>query len=240
MLSITKEEMQQFLIQHFQLHTKLPLTDENVSALFKRMKTVQYDVLNVVGTNVDLVFQTRFNDYKIGDVYRYLYDRQILVDGWDKMMSLYLMEDYPHMKYARLDYSEKVYWDLQTRYAGHTDSLVESVYQYIHEHGPIRASDIQIVNHDSISSGWGNSRMESMACDYLFAAGEIGIAYKKKSIKYYDTVEKLHYPKEDDREALNLESFIDWYLYRRIDGQGIVWNKSGGTWLGPYSSLARN
>lgn len=240
MLTITKEEVQQFLIHHFQLNDKVPLTDENVTAFLKRVKTVQYDVLNVVGTNVDLVFQARFEDYQIGDVQSYLYNKQLLVDGWDKMMSLYAMSDYSNMEHARQEYAQKVYGSLHYRFAGHTDTLVDDVYQYIHEHGPIRASDVKIVSHDSVSSGWGNTRMESMACDYLFASGKIGIAYKKKSIKYYDTAEKLNHPKIDAQKFFNQEAFIDWYLLRRIEGQGIVWNRSGGAWLSPYISLASN
>lgn len=240
MLTITKEEAQQFLLHHFQLNDKVPLTDENVTAFLKRIKTVQYDVLNVVGTNVDLVFQSRFEDYQIGDAQDYLYSKRMLVDGWDKMMSLYAMSDYVNMEQARQEYAQKVYGSLQYRFAGHTDTLVSDVYQYIHENGPIRASDVKIVSHDSVSTGWGNTRMESMACDYLFASGKIGIAYKKKSIKYYDTAEKLNHPKIDTHKLFDQEAFIDWYLLRRIQGQGIVWNRSGGAWLSPYISLASN
>lgn len=70
---------------------------------FKQVKTVQYDPLNKVGRNPDLVLQSRIKGYKPYMLKELLFKDRILISGWDKNRSIYLTEDWPYFKRYRND-----------------------------------------------------------------------------------------------------------------------------------------
>src|SRR5947199_3686605 len=88
MLTLSRAEARRFLATyHF--------TPTDVPGVFARLGTVQYDPLNPVGRNPDLVLQARVPGYQVDDWQKTAYTDRIVYDAWDKMACLVPMSDCP-------------------------------------------------------------------------------------------------------------------------------------------------
>src|SRR6266566_5200521 len=80
-LDISREQARRFLaLYHF--------TPTDVAGTMERLATVQYDPLNPVGRNSDLVFQARVPGYQGDDWQKVAYSDRLIYDAWDKQASL--------------------------------------------------------------------------------------------------------------------------------------------------------
>ena len=93
MLTLSRAEARRFLAAYHFIPT-------NVPGVFDRLGTVQYDPLNPVGRNPDLVLQARVPGYQVDDWQKTAYTDRVIYDAWDKMACLVPMSDWP--KRARL------------------------------------------------------------------------------------------------------------------------------------------
>ena len=75
------EEARRLLAQYHFKQTDL-------AGVFDRLGTVQYDPLNPVGRNVDLVFQARIPGYKVDDWQKAAYIDRLIYEAWDKHTTL--------------------------------------------------------------------------------------------------------------------------------------------------------
>src|SRR5229473_5259397 len=86
-LSISCEQARRLLIlYHF------ALTD--LVGVFERLGTVQYDPLNPVGRNPDLVLQARVSGYQVDDWQEAAYSDRLIYDSWDKQACLVPISDW--------------------------------------------------------------------------------------------------------------------------------------------------
>jgi uncharacterized protein YcaQ len=69
--------------------------EPGIAALFRRIGSVQYDPLNVAGRNPCLVLQSRIKNFSPELLDKLLYQDRVLVDAWDKEMSIYRTSDWP-------------------------------------------------------------------------------------------------------------------------------------------------
>lgn len=101
-MKISKREARNFLLRYQGLLGKKSYTGhEGVLAYLKQVRCVQFDPLNVVGRNADLVLQSRVEGYSNHMLEYCLYEERTLMDGWDKMMSIYPAADWHSMKAVR-------------------------------------------------------------------------------------------------------------------------------------------
>src|ERR1700737_1997508 len=85
-LHISREQARRFLaLYHF-----IP-TD--IAGTMERLATVQYDPLNPVGRNPDLVFQARISGYQVDNWQKAAYTDRLVYDAWDKQASLITVKD---------------------------------------------------------------------------------------------------------------------------------------------------
>lgn len=225
-IKITKQQAREMIVKYHMINTDDRLIGiDGISYIFDRLQSVQYDPLNVVGTNSELVLQSRMIDFKKEMLQEALYERRSLIDGWDKQMCIYQTKDYPAMNRIRKYRGALEIDTLNYRLQLDALSYIDEVLDIIKEKGPIFARDINL--GESIEHKWGHTKPSSATLDYLFQIGKIGIANKKNTMKAYDLIERLisHYDIEDD---FNDEaSFVEYYLLRRIRSMGLVSNKSG-------------
>src|SRR5437588_12037647 len=79
-LHISREQARRLLaLYHF--------TPTDLSGVLERLGTVQYDPLNPVGRNPDLVFQARVPGYQVDDWKKAAYADRLIYDAWDKQSS---------------------------------------------------------------------------------------------------------------------------------------------------------
>ncbi len=79
-IQLSREEARLFLANYHFAQT-------DIAGVFERLSTVQYDPLNPVGRNPDLVFQARVPSYRVDDWQHAAYTERVLYDSWDKQFS---------------------------------------------------------------------------------------------------------------------------------------------------------
>jgi len=198
----------------------------------RRIGSVQYDPLNVVGRNTDLVFQSRVKNYKADLLNDLLYSERSLTDGWDKEMSVYLTNDIPffsRITEGRLRNSARV-----LEHRGQTGTLqwLDQVIGEIKTRGPLMAREIKLGACEGGS--WGHRQISGAALDYLLTAGKLGVHSKKNAHKVYDLTENLLPAKILNAKDPfgNEDEFYEWYIMRRIGSMGVHWLRNGSGWLG--------
>ncbi|HEU5370638.1 MAG TPA: crosslink repair DNA glycosylase YcaQ family protein, partial [Ktedonobacterales bacterium] len=93
-LTLSRAEARRFLATyHF--------TPTTVPGVFERLGTVQYDPLNPVGRNPDLVLQARVPGYQVDDWQQTAYTDRLVYDAWDKMACLVPVSDWPRRAHLR-------------------------------------------------------------------------------------------------------------------------------------------
>ena len=101
-MKICKEEARNFLIRYHHLAASQMLSGtDGILTYIKKVGYIQYDPLNIIGRNTDLVLQSRIIDYRPELLEQLLYKDRLLLDGWDKMMSVYSRDDWPYFHLVR-------------------------------------------------------------------------------------------------------------------------------------------
>ena len=105
---ISKDIARSFLVNYQGLNGNCKLKGaEGVLDYFQKVRCVQYDPLDVVGRNADLVLQSRITNYHSEVLQDLLYKDRALYDAADKMISIVPTEDYLNERENYLkDYSD--------------------------------------------------------------------------------------------------------------------------------------
>ncbi len=222
----TISEARNFLVQYHMINTKERLTGKDaIKTIFNKIRTIQFDPLDVVGRNPDLVLQSRIKNYRKHYLHEMLYEDRYLVDGWDKMMSIYQTSDFHNFQRIR-DYRTNMADGYHRFHAiEHAVDFSQEVLNMIKEKGPLFSREIDIENR------WKHGKLSSVTLDYLFISGQIVVYNKVANQKQFELTEKIITPKEC---LMNEKEFIQWYLKRRIASMGLVWNKSSVSWSGAH------
>lgn len=210
--------LHQRLLQPRKLESKKDIVD-----FISCVGCVQFDPLNKVGHNPHLVLQSRVNNYKAELLY---VDRKLL-DGWDKNMSIYSVEDRPYFR----RYREKLYKKYQKK-SELINEVIPTVREIINKKGPV--SSIELDFDKKVNWSWAPTRAARAALEIMYSWGELIVHHKVGTRKVYDFAEK-HLPAKlvSMREPnQSQEEYYKWYVKRRIRSIGMLWNLSGGAWLG--------
>ncbi len=232
-LVLTLKEVRKYLIHYQGLDgNNIFSNGDGIIKYFERIGCIQYDPLNVVGRNPDLVLQSRIRGYKADHLNKLLYTDRTLVDGWDKMMSIYLSSDWPYFSRVRKAMDTSVKNSLKYRDSLHAINYREEIRNILKTSGPLQAAKIDLGSTGKGS--WGHRKISGATMDYMFNIGEIGVAKKHNTQKIYDLIENLlpHNILEASDPFKDDEEFYRWYILRRIGSIGLLWDKSGGGWLG--------
>ncbi|MDR0313883.1 MAG: winged helix DNA-binding domain-containing protein, partial [Treponema sp.] len=244
MYSLSKEELRSFLVKYHCLDNYNSLSQKKngdllspssqIKELLRRIGSVQYDPLNVVGRNPDLVFQSRVSGYHTDVLNELLYTKRTLIDGWDKEMSIYLTADWPNFSRVRKRREEGARLTLDYRRQKEALSYLPQILEEIKNRGPLSARNIKL---GACEAGrWGHRQVSGAALDYLYHAGKLGINNKQNAQKVYGLIENLLPQKILDAPDPfpNDDAFLEWYVFRRIGSMGAHWLRNGGGWLGSY------
>jgi len=230
---ISKETARRFLVRYHHLDGSLPLFGmDGVMEYVKKVGCIQYDPLNIVGRNADLVLQSRVSDYDSVMLERLLYEKRSLIDGWDKVMSIYATEDWQFFHLVREQRGKEAIGTLQYRNQSDAVDYIDVVISALKQHGALQPK--QIGSGFAGSGTWGHRNIYGAAMDYLFHAGRLGVSKKLNVNKVYDLIENL-LPSHILNNPPPFETEHDFgklYVYRRIGGLGMLWNRNGGGWLG--------
>ncbi len=232
---MSKAELRKFLVLYQGLYTNNTfIGEEGIKKFIERVGCIQYDPLNVVGRNADLVIQSRIEDYDSVMLEDLLYKKRELIDGWDKMMSIYSVNDWPYFKRVRSERKKEVESVLKNRNSFDAINYVDTIKDYIEKNGATIPSKIDL---GSVDKGmWGHGKLSSATMDYMWNIGVLGVAEKKNTQKKYDLIEEL-LPEEivfKEDPFKNDDEFYKWYFKRRIGSIGAYWDRRGEGWLGNF------
>ena len=221
-LKLSRQEACRFLVRYHGLDRYRFTGLEGILCFIKQVGCIQYDPLNVVGRNPDLVLQARIPRYHPGLLENLLYTTRSLVDGWDKKMSIYLTHDWPYLNHLRQYRAAGMEQVLANRNSTAAIQKTTEVRRHLEQRGPLQASQIKL---GAAGKGrWGHRNLAGAALDLMFHHGEVGIRNRKNTQKIYDFIENL-LPREilavpdpftDDHE------FYKWLLLRRIGSCGLL------------------
>lgn len=231
MLTLTNRQARDLLVRYHNLDGGDRFSGlEGARAVMDRLGTIQFDPLNVVGRNADLVLQARVRGYRPKHLQALLYREHWLVDGYDKEMCVYTARDFGRYAPQRAMHAADARGWLDRRGQGEAFDMLEDILDIIRQRGPCALTDIPL--GESKDFGWGPRRPSGAAIEYLFRSGRLCIADKTGTQRRFDLTERV-LPRECiepwEPEA---EAFEDWYVLRRLRCLGLLWSRRGGAWQG--------
>lgn len=232
----SKDEARRMLCRYHNLDGAEALCGkEGVEKIMQRIHSIQYDPLNVIARNADLVLQARVNHYRESILYDLLYKEHKLIDGFDKEMCIYETKDFARFQFVRNEYEKQALPTL--KYCNQTNvlNILDDVRDFVEKHGRTGTKDISI--GEVRESRWGHKKLSSAALDYLFNTGILTVTDKRGTQKYFDLTERVIASENPFCDLhMTVEEFLEWYVERRIQSVGFLWNKSGGAWQGRFLS----
>ena len=137
-IHISISEARRFLIHYHGLDGFSCFSGENgILAFSHRVGCIQYDPLNVVGRNPDLVLQARIQGYSPSILEKMLYSDRSLIDGWEKMMAIYLTEQWAFFHRMRIYKEKDVRRVLGYRNSQEAVNLIGKVRESLTQRGPL-------------------------------------------------------------------------------------------------------
>lgn len=233
MKKITKEQARNYLVCYHNLDGQRGYKGEKGTLeYFKQVGSVQFDPLKVAGRNADLALQSSVGGYTPAVMEKLLYSDRKLVDGWDKMQSVHMQDDWACFSYTRKNQKENyIRWLKRIGSSEILDYVVE-IRKMLEENGPLPSTKIDFGGR--LDTGWGRGKASAITLDYMLKTGEIGVRNKLNAVKVYDLSERLiseeNYEKENPFKTE--AEFTDWLTLRRIGSIGLLWIRNGGGWLG--------
>ncbi len=227
-LIITKQQACRFLLAFqglwadYQLEGKAGIMD-----YFRRVGCVQFDPLDIVGNNQELVLQSRIKDYRTSLLQELLYKDRRLIDQWDKNMSIYCIDDWPYFRRVREAAGKRL-----GRRLDPVRGVLPQVRRMFEEKGPLSSADLDF--NQPVDWSWAPTRLSRAALESMYFWGELIIHHRIRTRRVYDLASRhidealLVAPDPNETET----QYFEWYVLRRIGSIGLLWNKSGDAWLG--------
>ena len=226
MIKISKKQAREFLITYQGIHKQMKGQDD-ILTFIKKVGCIQFDPVDVSGRNHDLVLQSRIKHYRPEQIQTLLYEDRKLIDGLDKNMSIYPIQDWHYLKRLR-----QVVEDWRKIKKGEYVQVLEQVRKRIAIEGPMSSRDLKM--DKKIDWWWSKTNIGRAVLDTLYYKGELIVVKKDRNIRYFDYAAKYIpeslYNSDDPNETM--EEYQQWHLKRRINSIGLLWNKQSSAFLG--------
>src|SRR5512138_1673820 len=235
---LSPAEARRWLVGHHALAApELPRGTAGVRALVARLRCIQLDPLDPLGTNADLVALARVDGIARGDVYRHLLPGHAF-EHFAKERCL--LPSYAFPWYRAELAIEAPWWSHAERLRRLPAGVVEKVLDEVRARGPVAVHDLE--DHGRVEpldwSGWrGTPRAAKMALEVLQTRCDVVVAGRGARGKLYDVPERalplvararVHPPGR--REARRVEAFRRWALLERVEAAGFLARAAGSTW----------
>jgi len=210
MLTLSRAEARRFLATyHF--------TPTDVPGVFEHLGTVQYDPLNPVGRNPDLVLQARVPGYQVDDWQKTAYTDRSVYDAWDKMACLVPMSDWP--KHAWLRAHAATWTPLLEEQA----NAVAAALAELDARGPLSSLEFEDQSHFTDRSAWYGPKRIKHILRALWDRGLIVTHHRQGGRHYYDRAERVIAPEYFNApEVADEDESTRWMLARRSQTMGLI------------------
>jgi len=180
-LNLSKADARRLLAAHH-------FREADLESVLSRLGSVQYDPLNPVGRNHDLVLQARVPKYQVDDWQTLAYEDRFIYDAWDKQASLVLMQDWPlrrvYHDWHRARWHEKVLKPHK--------KAVPIVLAELRERGPLTSTEFEHQPHMKNWEGsWYGPKLTKNILRALWHTGEVVTHSRRKGHHVYDLAERV-------------------------------------------------
>ena len=227
-LHISREQARRFLaLYHF--------TPTDVAGTIERLATVQYDPLNPVGRNPDLVFQARVPGYQVDDWQKAAYNQRLIYDAWDKQACLVPVSDWPMRALIRKKYQP--YHDREILQA--EAEAAHAILETIDAIGPLSSLEFEDRQRvvELYPTWYGQTRTKRIL-RALWACGLLVTHHRKSGRHYYERPERVIPAEHFQRTpVLDGEEYHRWIMTRRQQAMGLfprtaeaaIWSSCGSS-----------
>lgn len=227
-LALTNQEARRFMLSRLHLWPPRKLRGKKgILSIFDRWGCIQYDTINIVGRNADLVLQSRIDRYRPSMLNRLLYEDRALIDGFDKVASIYKTSDWPY--FARQRAAMPVFHEERSKDAM---ELAPKLLKAIRERGP--SSSLDFKDDNKTEWFWAPTSLSRASLEILYAWGKLGVHHKVNTRRVFDLIERLLpadiLAQKDPNKTL--KDYHDWHVLRRIGSAALVSLNAGEHWLG--------
>ncbi len=194
-------------------------TPTDLPGVFEHLGTVQYDPLNPVGRNPDLVFQARIADYRVDDWQKAAYTDRLIYDAWDKQACLVPVSDWPMRAFIRENY--RPYHDRQILQA--EADAVATVLATIDARGPLSSLEFEDQSRMGEPGSWAGLTRTKRILRSLWVCGQLVTHHRTGGRHYYDRPERVI-----PAEYFNAPPLLDevdyhrWIMLRRFKATGML------------------
>jgi uncharacterized protein len=212
-LHISCEQARHFLTTyHFQ--------QTDLSGVFARLGTVQYDPLNPAGRNPDLVFQARIPGYRVDDWKQAAYNDRLIYDSWDKQACLVPSSDWPLRACLREMY--RPYHDREILETEAGAEAANTILAAIDAQGPLSSQDFEDDTRYTERIGFGLTRTNRVL-RALWVCGELLTHHRRSGRHYYDRPARV-IPSQyyDVPPLLDQDAYHRWIIARRYQAVGLL------------------
>jgi len=211
-LHISRDEARRFLASYHFKPADLP-------GVIDRLGTVQYDPLNPVGRNADLVFQARIRGYHVDDWQIAAYTDRLLYDAWDKMACLVPVSDWPMRALVREKF--RPYHDREILAADPEGAA--KILATIDEQGPLSSLEFEDRTRFGEQGSWAGTTRTKRILRSLWACGELVTHHRQGGRHYYERPQRV-IPEQyfEETPLVDEIAYYRWILMRRYQSTGIL------------------
>ncbi len=209
------------------------LRPTDVAGVIDRLRTVQYDPLNPVGRNADLVFQARVPGYQVDDWQKAAYTDRLVYDAWDKMACLVPVSDWPKRALIREKYRPY-----------HDDEILEkdtevaaSILAAIDAQGPLSSLEFEDRERIVPVGSWAGLTRTKRAIRAMWVSGLLVTHHRQAGRHYYDRPERVIPPEHlQAAPLLDVEAYHRWIVEQRHHAAGLLHEVGDASIRSAYSS----
>jgi len=208
-----------FLLSHQRLLPPRRLAGKaGILELFEHLGCIQYDPIDIVGRNPDLVLQSRMARYRPSLLDRLMHAEHKVYVGWDKMSALVLRDTWPSFARHRA-LMGKQHGDPETPEM----KVAPLILDEIRRRGPLSSRDID--HAGKVDWWWGRpTRVVHASLEILCSMGVVLPHHRERSVRYFDLAERV-FPAEilgaPDPHPDDM-SYEDWHVLRRVGSLGLA------------------
>jgi uncharacterized protein len=242
MITMSAAEARTRMIAHLGLARPMGRGRRGAQTLLERLRCIQLDPLDVIGTNADLVVMARVDGIQRGELWRWLFPRashtgrrtsartNLAFEHFAKERCILPADAFPWYR-VQGHKAQAPWWRHGEREQRVPKKLIAAVLAEVGERGPVSARELR--DHGSVDpidwSGWkGTAKATSMALEILWTSCDIVVAGRAgDGSKLYDI------PQQSlglGALAVPAGDFGRWAIRERAQAAGLLSRSGGSTW----------
>ena len=191
----------------------------DIAGVIDRLRTVQYDPLNPVGRNPDLVFQARVPGYQVDDWQKAAYTDRLVYDAWDKQACLVPVSDWP--KRALIRERFRPYHDREI--LENDSEVAASILAAIDAQGPLSSLEFEDRTRIAPLGSWSGLTRTKRAIRAMWVSGLLVTHHRQAGRHYYDRPERIIPPEYFQTAPLrDVQAYHRWIVEQRHHATGLL------------------